>query len=223
MRRSVSFAFVIVAVLAAVVLVACGTPSQPASGAGEGAAKKTKAKTKAPTKATAADESDDEAADDETDEPTPTKAAAAPDDEGDDEPAAPAAGSGAANTADEGEAPDDLLERPARPRGDRVHIAQILIRFRGAERAPDEITRSRDEARTLARQIVTEARSGDFAAIARQRSEDDASRAGGGDLGEVERGTMPEALDRAAFALAAGAVSDVVETEFGFHVLKRLP
>lgn len=222
----------LVVALAAAALVACGNQSAPTGGSGGSSASKTKTKTKAPTKAAAAaDEGEGGEGDEEDEEPrTPTKTAAAnAEDEAEDEapaggedeaPAAPAAGAAAAD--DEG-APDDLLAQPPRPRGERVHIAQILILFRGSERAGDEITRSRDEARTLARQIQTEARSGDFAAIARQRSEDEASRAGGGDLGEVERGTMPEALDRAAFALAPGAVSDVVESDFGFHVLKRLP
>jgi len=60
----------------------------------------------------------------------------------------------------------------------------------------------------------------DFAAVAREASEDPSSAPRGGDLGRVFRGqTVPE-FENAAFALAPGALSAVVETQYGFHVIK---
>ncbi len=60
----------------------------------------------------------------------------------------------------------------------------------------------------------------DFAGLAREHSEDPSSREQGGDLGTFARGTHTRAFDEAAFALKPGAVSGVVQTEYGFHVIK---
>ena len=66
----------------------------------------------------------------------------------------------------------------------------------------------------------------DFGALARQESEDPGSRGAGGSLGIFARGVHPPALDDAFFALQPGEISPVVQTEYGFHVLRitaRLP
>jgi peptidyl-prolyl cis-trans isomerase D len=61
----------------------------------------------------------------------------------------------------------------------------------------------------------------DFATLAKSLSEDTYSGENGGDLDFLETGTMEEAFDNAAFALAnVGDITDVVETSFGFHVIK---
>jgi peptidyl-prolyl cis-trans isomerase D len=61
---------------------------------------------------------------------------------------------------------------------------------------------------------------GDFAAVAKASSDDPGSAAKGGDLGLFGRGTMTPAFEAVAFALQPGQVSDLVETPFGFHVIK---
>jgi peptidyl-prolyl cis-trans isomerase D len=60
----------------------------------------------------------------------------------------------------------------------------------------------------------------DFATLARKSSDDPGSAAKGGDLGLFPRGRMAPEFEAAAFALEPGGVSDVVETSFGFHVIK---
>jgi peptidyl-prolyl cis-trans isomerase C len=59
----------------------------------------------------------------------------------------------------------------------------------------------------------------DFAALAKEYSQD-GSAPGGGDLGFFGKGDYPEPFDKAAWALKDGQVSDVVTTQFGFHIIK---
>ncbi len=81
----------------------------------------------------------------------------------------------------------------------------------------DEMGRRRERAVELRRKAAS---GGDFAALARQFSEDAGTRESGGSLGAFGRGSHPTAFDDAAFKLKAGAVSEVVQTEYGFHVIK---
>lgn len=59
-----------------------------------------------------------------------------------------------------------------------------------------------------------------FAALARQHSQDPGSAARGGDLGYVPRGVMVKSFEEAAFKLNKGQFSELVESEFGFHIIK---
>jgi len=74
--------------------------------------------------------------------------------------------------------------------------------------------------RQLAEEILAKARKGeDFAKLATAYSEDSTASAGG-DLGYFERGRMVKSFDDAVFAMNKGDISDVVETPFGFHIIK---
>ena len=78
----------------------------------------------------------------------------------------------------------------------------------------------KEEARKKLEDIQRREKKGeDFAILAKDFSQD-ASAAQGGDLGTIPRGRMPKALDDAAFSLKPGEVSNVVETELGFHLIK---
>src|SRR5687768_11592604 len=84
-------------------------------------------------------------------------------------------------------------------------------------------TEGKDEAsvRAQAEQILKEAKAGgDFAALAKKYSQDETNAAQGGDLDYFGRGRMVGAFETAAFALKPGEVSDLVKTEFGYHIIK---
>lgn len=82
----------------------------------------------------------------------------------------------------------------------------------------EEIERLRQRAQELRRQA---ARGADFAALARESSDDAGTRDRGGDLGTFQRQSHAPAFDEAAFAMKVGQISDVVQTDFGFHIIKK--
>ncbi len=106
--------------------------------------------------------------------------------------------------------------------GERVRASHILLRVpEGAGPGVKKAQRAKAET-ALARVRKGE----DFAAVARQVSEDPGSAPRGGDLGAFGKGQMVPAFAQAAFALPAGQVSGLVESPFGFHIIKvheRLP
>jgi parvulin-like peptidyl-prolyl isomerase len=76
-------------------------------------------------------------------------------------------------------------------------------------------------ARQKVEDILKRVRAGeDFAALAKEFSEDPGSRAQGGDLGWFGRGEMVKEFEDAAFALKEGEVSGIVESPFGYHIIK---
>jgi parvulin-like peptidyl-prolyl isomerase len=103
-----------------------------------------------------------------------------------------------------------------------VAARHILIKYKGATRAGPDATRTKDEARSLAEEVLGKAKAdgADFEALAREHSEGPTGPRGG-DLGTFRPGQMVPAFDQAAFALDVGEVSGVVETPFGFHVIQR--
>jgi peptidyl-prolyl cis-trans isomerase C len=99
---------------------------------------------------------------------------------------------------------------------DRVRASHILIGFaKGADAA------TKTQARAKAADVLKDVKAGkDFAALAKQHSQDPGSAANGGDLGFFQQGQMVGPFNDAAFTLAPGTVSDLIETEFGFHIIK---
>ncbi len=86
-------------------------------------------------------------------------------------------------------------------------------------------TEGKDEAavRTRADDVLKQAKSGaDFAALARKYSEDEANAKIGGDLDFFGRGRMVPEFDTAAFAMEPGQTSDLVKTQYGFHIIKLI-
>src|SRR6185437_6486926 len=82
--------------------------------------------------------------------------------------------------------------------------------------------RTKDAAKKRAEEILAKVKApgADFAALAKQYTDEPQGKTSGGDLGFFTRETMDKHFSDAAFALAPGAVSGVVETPFGFHIIK---
>jgi len=102
---------------------------------------------------------------------------------------------------------------------DHVQASHILLMYQGSARST--ATRSKDEAQVQIQDLKQQLEQGaDFAALARQHSDCPSGKAGG-DLGRFGRGQMVKPFEDAAFGMAPGGVSDVVETDFGYHLIKR--
>ncbi len=98
---------------------------------------------------------------------------------------------------------------------EEVAASHILIKV-APSATPEEKAAAKEKAEKLLKQVKE---GGDFATLAKESS-DCPSKAKGGDLGFFERGTMVKEFADAAFAMQPGQVSDVVETQFGYHIIK---
>lgn len=101
-----------------------------------------------------------------------------------------------------------------------VKASHILFTYEGATRANADITRTKEEAEAEAKRILAEAKKegADFTALARDNS-DGPSAPRGGDLGYFQEGMMADAFNNFCFGSEVGTIG-LVETEFGFHVIK---
>lgn len=93
--------------------------------------------------------------------------------------------------------------------------SHILI---AAEGNPDAKKKARAKAEEILAQVKKNPK--DFAALAKQYSQDPGSAANGGDLGFFERGSMVKAFDDAVFSMKPGDIAPLVETEFGYHIIR---
>ena len=99
---------------------------------------------------------------------------------------------------------------------EQVELRQIVL-------YPKVTDQYKTESRQKAEAILDSVRRGaDFAALAKKFSEDAGSAKNGGDLGLVRRGIFVKEFEEAAYALEPGQISGIVETQFGFHIIKLL-
>ncbi|GEK46082.1 SurA N-terminal domain-containing protein [Bisbaumannia pacifica] len=116
--------------------------------------------------------------------------------------------------ADEREVSEEQLEAAyaERARDAERRVSHIMVTF-GDERGRDEAEARLEEVRERL------AEGDDFATLAARYSDDTSSAEQGGDLGFISRGFFGEAFEDAAFALAPGQVSEIVETDNGLHLV----
>lgn len=103
-----------------------------------------------------------------------------------------------------------------------VAAQHVLVAYKGAKGAPKTITRSKADAKKRAEEVAAKAKSGsDFTALVAEYSDDPGSKERMGSVGKFTREKMVKPFSDAAFALGVDEISDPVESEFGFHVIKR--
>lgn len=103
-----------------------------------------------------------------------------------------------------------------------VAAQHVLVAWKGAKNAPPGTKRTKAEAKKLADEVAEKARGGaDFGELAKQHSDDPGSKERLGSVGKFTRDKMTKAFADAAFGLKVNEVSAPVESEFGYHVIKR--
>jgi peptidyl-prolyl cis-trans isomerase C len=119
---------------------------------------------------------------------------------------------------------DDNTAKLQRP--EMVRASHILLATRDAVTREEVSDAKKKEKRELIDKLLERARKGeDFAALAREFSDDPGSRERGGEY-TFARGQMAPEFEKAAFALQTNQISDVVTTQFGYHIIKlsqRIP
>ena len=104
--------------------------------------------------------------------------------------------------------------------GEVMEASHILVSYEGAVSAAPEVTRSKDEALQFAKDLAARIEQGEeFEKLARENS-DGPSGEQGGSLGQFGRGDMVPQFEEVSFALAEGEISDPVETQFGYHLIR---
>jgi peptidyl-prolyl cis-trans isomerase SurA len=104
----------------------------------------------------------------------------------------------------------------------KLPVRPATVKFRQIVLAPKASPRALAAARAKAESLLVEIQRGaDFATVAKRESMDPGSKELGGDLGWARRGSgfVPE-FERAIFSLPPGQVSPVIETSFGFHIIR---
>ncbi len=113
-------------------------------------------------------------------------------------------------TSDIERAYNDSIEQYSTP--EQVRASHILLKSEGKDDAA---------VKAKAEDVLKQARSGtDFAGLAKKYSEDDANAKNGGDLDYFGRGRMVPQFDAVAFGMEAGQISDLVKTQYGYHIIK---
>ena len=105
--------------------------------------------------------------------------------------------------------------------GEQIAASHILISYTGASGAGSDVTRTKEQSLEKATRLLAELQQGaNFAELANTQS-DGESRKEGGKLGSFGRGVMAPTFEEAAFALKkAGDLSEPVETQFGYHIIR---
>jgi hypothetical protein len=109
------------------------------------------------------------------------------------------------------------------PAGEWITCQHVLIAYKGAKNAPYNVTRTKEEARKRAEEALTKAKDpkNEFEDIVAMYTDDLGTKDRRGSLGKITRKSVVKEFADAAWKLDVGEISPVVETPFGFHIIKR--
>jgi parvulin-like peptidyl-prolyl isomerase len=113
---------------------------------------------------------------------------------------------------------------PAAPEAppESITAQHILVAYRGAKGAPKKVSRTKAEAQKRAEEALAKAKAGEnFIELVKTYSDDEGTVERLGSVGRFKRDDMVKPFADAAFALKVNEISGVVESPFGFHVIKR--
>lgn len=110
-----------------------------------------------------------------------------------------------------------MTDHPSTGSGEQIDVSHILFTV-----PQDADAKTRADAKARAEKVLAQvqANPNQFAALAKEYSQDPGSAKNGGDLGFFGRGAMVKPFEDAAFNLKVGQVSGIVETQYGYHILK---
>lgn len=130
------------------------------------------------------------------------------------------------------EAPVRVAAKEAEEERERQRIARqptqvgarhILVMHNESTAKPESITRTKPEARARAQEALLKIRGGaSFEEMVKRYTDEPGGAERNGNLGVFDRSTMVKPFADAAFALKVGEVSEVVETKYGYHIIKRI-
>lgn len=103
--------------------------------------------------------------------------------------------------------------------GKEVEVSHILICWQGATHCTSD--QSKDDARKKIEDLKTQVTAVNFTDLAKQNSTEPGADKSGGSLGWFSAGQMVKPFEDAVFAMKVGDISDIVETQFGFHIIYK--
>jgi protein-export membrane protein SecD len=114
----------------------------------------------------------------------------------------------------------NILKRGENATEKQVKASHILICYEGATRCEQNI--SKEDARAKIEELKAQATPENFTELAKEHSTEPGADTSGGDLGFFRKGQMVPEFEEVAFNLENGQISDIVETQFGFHLIHKV-